>query len=199
MTTAPLHLTLTPEQTPDHYRLTSDVSSYALDLRPDALSDYLRRLRPVLVGGSDPLGALSPPDLLHEIGVRLWQALFPDTAPVDARDSLAPDPAPGGLTLPPALAGLPWELLCVPEQQSEESAFLVHKRPLARLISGGRDLAPLAPPLRVLLLSSPPGLHDSERLDVESERAAVEQAMRTQRQAGLLRLLVEDIVTIPRV
>src|SRR5207245_1959411 len=56
------------------------------------------------------------------------------------------------------------------------------------------------PPLRVLfLISSPPSLKEDSRVDVESERAAVEQATREMREAGLLHLLVEDIVTPKRV
>jgi hypothetical protein len=51
----------------------------------------------------------------------------------------------------------------------------------------------------LVLLSSPPGLEEDSRVDVESERAAVEQATRDAREAGLLHLLVEDFVTPRRV
>jgi tetratricopeptide (TPR) repeat protein len=203
MTEAPLHLTLTPLDAPGRYLLTSDLSSYQLELRPDTLSDYLRRLRPVLVGGNDPSGSLTPPDLLREIGIRLWQALFPHATLTEARESLVnalrQHVTPLLLTFPPTLAELPWELLCDPEHE-DDAAFLARQRPLARLVPGGRELPPLAPPLRVLLLiSSPPGLREGQRLDVESERAAVEQATRAHRASGFLHLLVEDLVTIPRV
>src|SRR5437870_2916113 len=106
MATGSLRLLLQTQHAPGQYLLTSDVCSYPLDLRSDTLSDYLRRLRSVLVGGSDPSGALAPSDLLREIGVRLWRALLPDMVPVEARDALAhalrQDDAPLLLTLPPA-------------------------------------------------------------------------------------------------
>ena len=51
----------------------------------------------------------------------------------------------------------------------------------------------------LLLISSPPGLGENSRVDVESERAAVELATREVREAGLLHLLVEDIITPRRV
>jgi tetratricopeptide (TPR) repeat protein len=103
------------------------------------------------------------------------------------------------LELSDTLAGLPWELLYDPEQ-SGERGFLAHRCPLMRLSSSAAPLAPIEPPLRVLLLiSSPPSLGEDSRVDVESERAAVEHAVHEMRQAGLLHLLVEDIVTLKRV
>jgi tetratricopeptide (TPR) repeat protein len=69
-----------------------------------------------------------------------------------------------------------------------------------RLIPSDTSVPTITPPLRVLLLiSSPPSLKEDSRVDVESERAAVEQATREMREAGLLHLLVEDIVTPKRV
>ena len=98
-----------------------------------------------------------------------------------------------------SLAALPWEMLCDPAL-SDDAGFLVRQRPLARLIAGNTNLPPLAPPLRVLLLiSSPPGLNAYHLVDVESQRAAVESATRAFREAGLLHLQIEDIVTPRRV
>ncbi len=206
MVDSPLHLVLTAEERPGRFMLTSGNVSYPIDFRPETdvtLGDLLRRLPPILVGGKDPSGQLEPLDLLREIGTRLWQALLPDTAPPEARHELAHELRTGLtpllLTFPQALGILPWELLCDPGQ-SGSGQFLARQRPLVRLISGGSDLPPLAPPLRVLLLiSSPPGLDERRRVDVESERAAVEHATQAFREAGLLHLLVEDIVTSRRV
>ncbi len=200
-----LHLVLTAEDRPGRFTLTSGTISYPIEFRPETdvvLGDLLRRLRPVLVGGSDPSRQLAPLALLCEIGTRLWQALLPGTAPADLHETLVRELHAGLtpllLTLPQNLAPFPWELLCDPERP-DETGYLARQRPLLRLIPGGNDLSPLAPPLRVLLLiSSPPGLDERERVDVESERAAVEQASRTFREAGLLHLLVEDIVTLKR-
>jgi CHAT domain len=186
--------------------LTSGNVSYPLDFRPETdvtLGDLLRRLPPILVGGKDPSGQLEPLDLLREIGTRLWQELLHETAPADARLALERQMRTGMtpvlLTLPRALGVLPWELLCDPEGEGS-AGFLARQRPLVRLVAGGGELAPLAPPLRVLLLiSSPPGLDERRRVDVESERAAVENATQAFREAGLLYLLVEDIVTPRRV
>src|SRR5712691_7970749 len=206
MADSPLHLTLTAGDRPGRFTVANGAISYPIEFRPETdvvLGDLLRRLRPVLVGGSDPSGQLAPLALLREIGTRLWQALLPGTAPADLRETLVQNLRAGMtpllLGLPQNLATLPWELLCDPERP-DDTGFLARRRPLVRLISGGNDLSPLAPPLRVLLLiSSPPGLDERERVDVESERAAVEQATRTFREAGLLHLLVEDIVTLRRV
>src|SRR5205814_9726943 len=69
-----------------------------------------------------------------------------------------------------------------------------------RLSDSATTVAPTELPLRVLLLiSSPPSLGEDSRIDIESERAAVEQATHEMREAGFLRLLVEDIVTPKRV
>ncbi len=191
---------------PGHFTLTCGSVMYPIEFRPEmdvTLGDLLRRLRPILVGGSDPSEQLTPLALLREIGIRLWRALLPDTAPSGMCEVLVRDLRVGItpllLTLPKNLAILPWELLCDPERP-DDTGFLARQRPLVRLVSGGTDLPPLAPPLRVLLLiSSRPGLDERQRVDVESERAAVENATRTFREAGLMHLLVEDIVTLKRV
>src|SRR6266568_2614144 len=206
MVDTPLQLTLTAGDRPGRFTVANGSISYRIEFRPETdvvLGDLLRRLRPILVGGSDPSGQLAPLALLREIGTRLWQALLPGSAPADLRGTLARELRAGMtpllLGLPQNLTTLPWELLCDPERP-DDTGFLARRRPMVRLVSGGNDLSPLAAPLRVLLLiSSPPGLDERERVDVESERAAVEQATRTFREAGLLHLLFEDIVTLRRV
>ena len=206
MVDSPLLVVLTAEQRPGRYVLTSGNVSYAIDFRPETdvtLGDLLRRLPPVLVGGKDPSGKFDPLDLLREIGTRLWKELLPETAPAETREELIRELRTGMtpllLTLPQNLAVLLWELLCDPEGTGG-AGFLARQRPLVRLVAGRGDLPPLTPPLRVLLLiSSPPGLDERRRVDVESERAAVENATQAFREAGLLHLLVEDIVTPRRV
>ena len=194
------------DQRPSQFTLTFNSSQYSLTLNPEAnvtFSDWLRRLYPVLMGQNDPAKELAPQALLRHVGTWLWQALLPDEAPAQERDALAQalriGRTPLLLVLPNALAGLPWELLCDPEPPAEQ-AFLARRRPLIRFHPSDIPVSPLLLPLRVLLLiSSPPGLGEDSRVDVESERAVVEQATREVREAGLLHLLVEDIVTPMRV
>ena len=206
MVDSPLRLVLTAEQRTGRYLLTCGKVSYPIEFRPEtdvSLGDLLRRLPPILVGGQDPSDQLEPLDLLREIGTRLWQALLPDSAPSEACLELAQDLRTDLtsflLSFPQALAILPWELLCDPER-SGSAGFVALQRPLVRFVSGGSELQPLTPPLRVLLLiSSPPELDEQRRVDVESERAAVEHATQAFRESGLLHLFVEDIVTPRRV
>lgn len=206
MSTSSLTLTLTPEQRPGRFVLTCDSVSYPIAFRPETdviLGDLLRRLHPVLSGGRDLSKKYTSVELLQAVGTRLWQELLPETASAEKRGVLADELRTGTtpllLALPASLASLPWELLCDPLQPGDVG-FLARRRPVVRLISGGTDLPPLAPPLRVLLLiSSPLGLNEMQRFDIESERAAVENATREVREAGLLHLLVEDIVTPRRV
>lgn len=194
------------KQRPDQFTLTFNSSQYAITLNPEAnvtFSEWLRRLRPVLMGLPDPAGEPDPQTLLRNVGMWLWQALLPDGAPVEERDTLMQALRTGRtpllLELPDALSGLPWELLCDPKQPGEKG-FLARRRPLMRLHLSDTPVISLPFPLRVLLLiSSPPGLGENSRVDVESERAAVEQATRKAREEGKLHLLVEDIVTLQRV
>ena len=194
---------------PDHsdqYMITYRTSSYPITFDPAksfTFTDLLRRLQSILMGRPDPSNQLAPLELLWEVGTRLWQALLPDTAPPSAREDLAKDLRTGLspllLSLPERLIELPWELLCDPQLRGEEG-FVARKRPLLRLVLKNTQVAPLQFPLRVLLLiSSPPSLGEDSRVDVESERAAVEEAVREACEAGLLHLMVEDIVTVQRV
>ncbi len=199
-------LVLTSTARPGVYTLAADGVTYPIELRPEqdvALGDLLRRAEHVLVGRPDPSGKLAASALLREIGERLWRALMPDTALAEACDAVArrlrQDMPALRLALPDDLATLPWELLCDPDRQGD-SAFVARRRPVARLAPGDGDLAPITPPLKVLLLvSAPPDADEDHRVDVESERAAVETATQTAREDGLLHLLVEDIVTVRRV
>ena len=191
---------------PRQFTLTFNSSHYPIMLNPEinvTFSEWLRRLHPVLTGQNDPSRQLSPQELLRNVGTWLWQALLPEGAPTQERDTLAHvlrvGRTPLLLALPDTLTSLPWELLCDPQRSGDEG-FLARRRPLMRLSASMTPVTPLKPPLRVLLLiSSPPGLGEDSRVDVESERAAVEQATHEMREAGLLHLLVEDIVTPKRV
>jgi tetratricopeptide (TPR) repeat protein len=152
---------------------------------------------------SDPAGDIDPQDLLRNVGTWLWKVLLPNGAPAQEREVLAcllrTGRTPLLLELPDILAGLPWELLYDPEQ-SGIRGFLARRRPLMRLCPSSTAMTPIEAPLRVLLLiSSPPSLGEDSRVDVESERAAVEQAVYEMRATGFLHLLVEDIVTPKRV
>ena len=163
------------------------------------LHDLFRRVQSVFDDGSDPSGLLSPFDLFREVGIRLWQILAPQPEQTTIAPLLRFDTVSIGLVLPPMLAAFPWELLYDPNY-SDEAGFLACRRPLVRLAPSGKDLEPITPPLRVLLLiSSPPDLEERSRVDVESERSAVEQALQAVRQDGLVHLLIEDRVTIERV
>ncbi len=167
-------------------------------------SDHLRNVHLVW---SKPAGKFYQKflDNWHNVGIWLWKALLPESAPAKERETLAQmlrtEDSPLLLALPDSLAELPWELLCDPDRSGNQG-FLALRRPLMRL-SNGLTIAPPSPiesPLRLLLLiSSPPVLGESASIDVESERAAVEQAVREMREAGFLHLFVEDIVTPKRV
>src|SRR5579859_3260780 len=189
-------------QHPNQYTLAFDASDYVVTVNPDiyTFSDQLRRLQPVLAGQTASQTASL--ELLRNVGTWLWQALFPIDAPTGAREALAhalrTAHTPLLLALPNALTRLPWELLCDPEQ-SADRGFLALRRPLIRLVDSDTLAPPIIPPLRVLLLiSSPPALGEHSRVDVESERAAVEMATHDMREAGFLHLVVEDIVTPKR-
>ncbi len=131
----PLQLRLDPiSGRPGVHTLTCDTMHYPVTLDPErniAFSNLLRRLPAALIGERDPAGELAPQALLRAIGTYLWQALFPDDAPAEQRDTLARTLRNGTvpllLTLPDVLAGLPWELLCDPER-SDEQGFLVRCR-----------------------------------------------------------------------
>jgi CHAT domain len=192
------------------FTLTSPVSRYPVTVQPERshlLSDLLRRLRIVLTGRDDPAGKFTSLALMREVGIWLWKALLPDSAPLQERTALAQalhdGLSPLLLTIPDALNELPWELLYDPGA-SDERGFLSQRRPLLRFVPSEADPEthpdPITPPLRVLvLISSPPSLGEDSRVDVESERAAIEEATREARESGLLHLLIEDIVTPERV
>jgi tetratricopeptide (TPR) repeat protein len=203
----PLQLRLDPiSGRPGAYTLTCATMHYPVTLDPErniAFNNLLRRLPTALVGERDPAGELAPQALLRAIGTYLWQALFPDEAPAEQRSTLVralrSGTVPLLLTLPDVLAGLPWELLCDPER-GDEQGFLARRRPLLRFVPAEVSLPANEPPLRVLvLISSPLSLGEDSRVDVESEREAIEQATREAREAGLLHVWIEDFVTPKRV
>src|SRR5438552_2183354 len=150
------------EQRPGHFTLTFDSSEYPVIVNPAAnatFSNWLRHLSPVLSGRSDPGGKLAPEELLHQVGTWLWQALLPESAPAQERAALAHTLRTGFtpllLALPDTLAGLPWELLCDP-QQPIDRGFIAQHRPLMRFIRTETPVTPIEPSLRVLLLISSP-------------------------------------------
>src|SRR2546429_2982225 len=129
------------DQRSSFFTLTCDSVQYPLTLNPEAnvtFSDWLRRLRPILAGQNDPSAEFTPEALLRDVGMWLWQALLPDSVSAEQRGALVQALRSGRtpllLTLPQALAGLPWELLCDPRQPAEHG-FLARRRPLIRFIS----------------------------------------------------------------
>src|SRR5437764_9501565 len=128
MSEKPLQVSLeATDQRTGQYILTFDSSQYPVTLNPEAsitFSEWLRRLRPVLSGGRDPAGDIDPQDLLRNVGIWLWQTLFPKNAPPQECETLAhllrTGHTPLLLELPDIQAGLPWELLYDPEQPDEK-------------------------------------------------------------------------------
>ena len=114
------------EQRPGQFTLAFNSSQYAITLNQEAnvtFNEWLRRLRPVLMGLPDPGGEPGSKTLLRNVGTWLWQALLPVGTPDQERDTLARALRTGRtpllLTLPDTLAGLPWELLCDPQARRE--------------------------------------------------------------------------------
>jgi tetratricopeptide (TPR) repeat protein len=149
-----------------------------------------------------PLKASFP--LSTDIRVAVVETLLPDELSQRRNGIWRSGPlSPLLLTIPDTLNELPWELLYDPGA-SDERGFLAQRRPLLRFLPSEAHAEtppnPITPPLRVLvLISSPPSLGENSRVDVESERAAIEEATREARESGLLHLLIEDIVTPERV
>jgi tetratricopeptide (TPR) repeat protein len=205
MATSSLTLTLTPKGRSDRFTLTGSMGSYNIAFSSDTvawLRDLLHQLHSVLTARGDT-NNFSSSEIIRTIGIKLWQILLPDSAPIEMRKALEQelrrDASPLLLVLPDDLAIWPWELL-YDSQQPDNRGFLVLRRPFVRLIQDSTELPSLAQPLRILLLiSSPPKMDEWQRIDVESERAAVESATREYRERGLLNLLVVDIVTPSRV
>src|SRR5437868_14005680 len=110
MVDTPLQLTLTAEDRPGRFTVANGSISYSIEFRPETdvvLGDLLRRLRPVLVGGSDPPGHLAPLPLLRELGTRLWQPLLQGPAPAHLHEALVRELRPG---MPPLSLSLPQHL-----------------------------------------------------------------------------------------
>ncbi|GHO87709.1 tetratricopeptide repeat protein [Dictyobacter formicarum] len=191
----------TREDLPGSFWIRCNDISYPIEFHGTqvVLYDLFRRVQAVFNDGIDPSGLLSPFDLFREAGVRLWQILISPQEQITIAPLLRLDASPIGLFLPPALAAFPWELLYDPDH-TDDTGFLARRRPILRLTPSDKDFAPMQLPLRVLvLISSPPDLEEKSRVDVESERAAVEHALQMGRQQGLVHLQVEDTVTEERV
>src|SRR6266487_442072 len=195
----------TTDQHADQFILSSYSFRYPITINLEAeiafSSDQLRKLYLIW---NDPSGKPYPRVLSRDIGIWLWRALLPESAPVQERrmleQALCTGRSPLLLVLPDSLAELPWELLYDPHVDGQ--GFLACRRPFVRLSDriAETPLLPIKPPLRVLLLlSSPPLPGESTPIDVESIRADVEEAVYEMRKAGFLHLLVEDIVTPQRV
>ncbi len=209
MTEQPLRLSLEPIQGQPHQYLLSwqDVGYYPITVRVEnnlVLTDLLRAFPELLLGRRKPVWLRVAGDPLKVLGERLWDLLFPVSAPLASRQALAKalrsEMTPVVLHLPAALSHLPWELLADPEQPAGAVGFLARQRPLMRLSEAASPMSPLPFPLKVLvLISSPPALGANARVDVESERTAIMQATSDARKAGRLHLLIEDIVTPQRV
>lgn len=131
------------------------------------------------------------------VGVRMFEAMFSGDVRTAYRTSAAVAAERGkGVQLAlrlnaPGLAALPWEALFDPETQ----AYLCLKEPLVRHVPAPHSPPALSitPPLRVLgMISSPGGL---PALDVEAERARLEEALRPHLDAGRVELRWLDDVS----
>ena len=133
---------------------------------------------------------------VQDVGVSLFESTFTGGIRTAYRASAAVAAERGtGVRIvlrldAPGLAALPWESLFDPETQT----YLCRKEPLVRHVSAPYSPAALAisPPLRVLgLISSPRGL---PTLDVEAERARLEEALRPHIGSGRVELhWLEDV------
>ena len=133
---------------------------------------------------------------VQDVGVRLFESTFTGGIRTAYRASAAvAAERDTGVRIvlrldAPGLAALPWESLFDPETQT----YLCRKEPLVRHVSAPYSPAALAisPPLRVLgMISSPRGL---PTLDVEAERARLEEALRPHIDSGRVELhWLEDV------
>ena len=188
------------------YTLFWEQVSYPVHIAPErdyTFSTQLRDLPNVLAGQRRESKTGGSVDLLRDIGIQLWHLLLPDTAPKNDSDALSQALCHGSttvlLTMPDVLQELPWELLYDPSM-TDEQGFLSLRRPLLRFTTTETPQPPLSLPLRILvLLCSPLSLGEEARVDVESERAAIEEATYDARAAGFLHVLIEDFVTLERV
>ena len=127
---------------------------------------------------------------IQDVGRLLFDALFQGEVHTAYRTSVAVASDRGAAVqlvlrlTAPGLAALPWEALF----DSETGAYLCRKEPLVRRVPAGHTPAALEiePPLRILgMVSSPRGL---PALDVEAEQGLLEEALRPQIEAGLVKI-----------
>lgn len=138
---------------------------------------------------------------IQAVGRQLFDAVFDGEVSTAYRTSLAVASDRGkGVRIvlrltAPELAALPWEAL----YDSETGTYLCRKEPLVRHVPApySPDTLELVPPLRVLaMISSPRGLPP---LDIEAEKALLEEALGPHLEAGRVKIDWIDHVTWPRV
>ncbi|HEU4755469.1 MAG TPA: CHAT domain-containing protein, partial [Agromyces sp.] len=133
---------------------------------------------------------------VQRVGLVLFTSVFTGEVGAAYRTSAAVAHERGAglklvLRLTPELAALPWESLYDPET----GGYLSRQEPLVRTVPAGYTSEPLAvdPPLRILGIVSSP--RDLQRLDTALERARLENAIRSQLDAGLVELVWLDDVS----
>lgn len=131
---------------------------------------------------------------LQAVGTALWQALRLDDTLIKAKERAGQHPLPILIqTSDPAIQVLPWETLYHPELKK-----FLDRSPGFTLARQNPELQPALPeaektPLRILLFTSlPDSLGDNERLDVEAEQAAAQEALLENEQQGTIILEMPD-------
>ncbi len=131
---------------------------------------------------------------LRAVGTALWEALQPGDALDKAKEKAGLGVLPVIIESDDAgVQALPWETLYHPGRE-----IFVGRAPGFALSRRGAGIGPDLPepeqgPLRVLLFSSlPDDLGHYERLDVEAEQAAVQEALLEGEKAGEIRLEMPD-------
>ncbi|MFD4422489.1 CHAT domain-containing protein [Agromyces sp. NPDC058484] len=172
-------------------------ATFALDL--DELVDRRPKLEESILASAVMARRVVPTTeaAIQDVGRRLFDAVFQGDVHTAYRTSLAVASDRGtGIQLllrlsAPGLVALPWEALFDPET----ATYLCRKEPLVRRVPARHTPAALAidPPLRILgMVSSPRGLPP---LDVEAEKALLEDALRPQIDAGRVKISWVEPVT----
>ena len=173
------------------------MSSFTLDL--DELVDRRPQLEQSILASAVMARRVVPTTeaAIQDVGRRLFDAVFQGDVHTAYRTSVAVASERGkGIQLvlrltAPGLVALPWETLFDPET----GTYLCRKEPLVRRVPARHAPAALAiePPLRILgMVSSPRGL---PALDVEAEKALLEDALRPQIDAGRVKISWVEPVT----
>ncbi|HEX6365453.1 MAG TPA: PASTA domain-containing protein [Agromyces sp.] len=172
-------------------------ASFSLDL--DALVEHRPQLEESILASAVMARRVVPTTeaAIQRVGRQLFDAVFQGDVHSAYRTSVAVASERGKsiqLVLrlsAPGLVALPWETLFDPET----GTYLCRKEPLVRRVPARHAPAALAidPPLRILgMVSSPRGL---PALDVEAEKALLEDALRPQIDAGRVTISWVDPVT----